>query len=175
MLEKMIKDKIMNHLTEEKVLSSKKHGFVNGRSTVTQLLNYPGRESGWCYIHWFFYQIDISDSFVKVNRVKSEKRKVLSGVLQGSVISPLLFVLYINGLPEAVQAILYLFADNPSENSDKSPWFHWNFWKSLGFHLLQNNINALEEWSKIWLLWFHRKKSHVLTLGKFENIKRSHS
>ena len=40
LLEKMIKDKIMNHLTQEKLLSSNQHGFVNGRSTVTQLLNY---------------------------------------------------------------------------------------------------------------------------------------
>ena len=33
----------MDHLTREKLLSPKQHGFVNGRSTVTQLLNYLDR------------------------------------------------------------------------------------------------------------------------------------
>ena len=42
-LEKFMKNKIMNHLIQEKPLSSKQHGFVNGRSTVTQLLNYLDR------------------------------------------------------------------------------------------------------------------------------------
>ena len=40
--------------------------------------------------------------------------------------------------------------------------------------LLQNDINALEEWSRIWLLRFHPKKCHVLTLGKFDNIRHAH-
>ena len=40
--------------------------------------------------------------------------------------------------------------------------------------LLQNDINALEKWSKTWLLNFHPNKCHVLTLGKFENISNSH-
>ena len=42
-LEKIIKNNIMDHLTREKLLSPKQHGFVNGRSTVTQLLNYLDR------------------------------------------------------------------------------------------------------------------------------------
>ena len=40
--------------------------------------------------------------------------------------------------------------------------------------LLQNDINALEKWSKTWLLNFHPNKCNVLTLGKFENISHSH-
>ena len=40
--------------------------------------------------------------------------------------------------------------------------------------LLQNDINAPEEWSRIWLLRFHPKKCHVLTLGKFNNIRHAH-
>ena len=102
---------------------------------------------------------------MKVNGVKSEKRKVLSGVPQGSVIGPLLFVLYINDLPEVVRAILYLFGDD-------------KLLKAVTSHqdsiLLQNNINVLEEWSRIWLLRFHPKKCHVLTLGKFDNIRHAH-
>ena len=39
---------------------------------------------------------------------------------------------------------------------------------------LQDDINTLEEWSKTWLLNFHPEKCHVMTLGKFENIKHAH-
>ena len=39
-MESLIKDRIMQHLHDKKLLSTKQHGFVNGRSTVTQLLNY---------------------------------------------------------------------------------------------------------------------------------------
>ena len=35
---------------------------------------------------------------------------------------------------------------------------------------LQSDINSLEQWSQKWLLTFHPKNCHVLTLGKFYSI-----
>ena len=35
-------------------------------------------------------------------------------------------------------------------------------------------IDALVEWSKDWLLLLNPEKCHVLTLGKFANIKHAH-
>ena len=40
LLEKIVKCQIMDHLTQEDLLSPSHHGFINRRLTVTQLLNY---------------------------------------------------------------------------------------------------------------------------------------
>ena len=40
LMEKFVKDAVLNHLIENNLLSTKQFGFVRGRSTVTQLLRY---------------------------------------------------------------------------------------------------------------------------------------
>ena len=40
MVETFIREKIMKHLIDENLLSSKQYGFISGRSTTLQLLNY---------------------------------------------------------------------------------------------------------------------------------------
>ena len=50
---------------------------------------------------------------VKVNQSKSNLDNVMSGIPQGSVLGPLLFVLYINDLPDKVISALLIFADHP--------------------------------------------------------------
>ena len=39
---------------------------------------------------------------------------------------------------------------------------------------LQSDINKLEEWSTKWGLDFNSDKCHILTLGKFEDIRHTH-
>ena len=40
LMESFVKDSIMTHMRVENLLSSKQYGFINGRSTTTQLLSY---------------------------------------------------------------------------------------------------------------------------------------
>ena len=102
---------------------------------------------------------------VVVNGCKSEWKNVASGVPQGSVIGPLLFVVYINDLPEVVEAEVYLFADDTKI-----------FCRIVedGISTLQEDLNRLQNWSDTWLLKFHPDKCKVMNLhrGKKTNNRK---
>jgi hypothetical protein len=88
----------------------------------------------------------------------SEWKSVLSGVPQGSVLGPLLFVIFINDLCERLNNTGKLFADDTKVISMiKSQEDNLN---------LQNDINELNKWSNEWLIKFNEKKCKVMHFGK---------
>ena len=102
---------------------------------------------------------------VKVNGEDSFPAPVISGIPQGSVLGPLLFVIYINDLPETLSSDVFLFADDTKIFREIT-----SIQDSTS---LQHDIDLLEQWTKKWLLDFNIKKCHVLTLGKLEHVKHT--
>ena len=64
-------------------------------------------------VEWFQSYLLNRYQFVSVNGVSSEKLCIQSGVPQGSVMGPLLFIIFINNLPQMVQdSVVDIFADD---------------------------------------------------------------
>ena len=99
---------------------------------------------------------------VSVNGVLSDERPVASGVPQGSVLGPLLFLLYINDIADNLETSLLFFADDSKLSKHIST--------QDDIDALQRDLLRLEDWSSKWLLRFHPDKCHVLSLGRFEDI-----
>ena len=53
--------------------------------------------------------------------MKNQNGEVKSGVLQGSVLAPIMFLVYVNDMTEGVSSYLILFADDAKLLRDKKP------------------------------------------------------
>lgn len=95
---------------------------------------------------------------VVINGTKSEEREVTSGIPQGSVLGPLLFVVYINDLPNGLKTEAKIFADDTK--------LYCRSDTDSGAEDLQHDLDKLQEWSDKWLLRFHPDKCCILKIGK---------
>jgi ribonuclease P/MRP protein subunit RPP40 len=94
-----------------------------------------------------------------INGKYSEWRDVPSGIPQGSILGPLLFVIYINDLPECINnSELFLFADDAK------------LYKYIScindFNLLLLNYQSLYDWTDKWSMKLNFNKCKVMSIGR---------
>ena len=81
---------------------------------------------------------------------------VISGVPQGSVIDPVLFLLYINDITDSNNSNIRLFADDSILYREiQTPKDH---------DVLQTDLNKLSEWATKWQMNFNIAKCHLLKI-----------
>ena len=95
----------------------------------------------------------------------AESINVLSGVPQGTVLGPLLFLVYINDITDQVSPGTFcrLFADD---------CLLYRPIHSLEDRLiLQCDLDALQKWTEPWGMWFNPKKCYIMLFRRDESSK----
>ncbi|MCG8078457.1 MAG: reverse transcriptase family protein, partial [Candidatus Thiodiazotropha taylori] len=109
-------------------------------------------------LNWIESFLSHRKQSVLLEGTRSSEADVLSGVPQGTVLGPLLFLAYINDLPESTKhSDARLFAD------DCLLFRHIN--NSQDSALLQQDLSALEKWEDTWQMKFHPVKCQVIRIN----------
>ena len=95
----------------------------------------------------------------------SSSSKVLSGVPQGTVLGPTLFLLYINDLPSYVNSPVRLFADDCVIYREIKTY--------QDVSTLQSDVNGLHRWERDWLMDFNAEKCFVLNITRKRNPSKN--
>ncbi len=86
---------------------------------------------------------------------------VTSGVPQGTVLGPLLFLVYINDLPQSVSSIARLFADDSL--------LYRRIRSALDTTIIQQDLNKLQQWENDWQMSFNPSKCEVIRISRKRN------
>ena len=195
--ESILKDNIMTHLEENRLIKDSQHGFMPGRSCATNLVVFQdklteivdqGKSADIFYLdfakafdkvphkrltqklkkkgihgnvlRWIENWLTDRSQSVKVGSEKSDFCAVESGVPQGSVLGPTLFVVFIDDIDDFTPLIELLtkFADDTKglkiieSPADKDK--------------LQNTLDSLTTWAEQWGMSFNIPKCKIMHVGR---------
>ena len=100
---------------------------------------------------------------VVVDDQTSDEAPVTSGVPQGSVLGPILFLVYINDMPEYIKSSCRLFADDS---------IIYRVIQGLrDCATLQDDLDRLHQWELDWGMLFNPSKCNIMNVSKSPNCK----
>lgn len=112
--------------------------------------------------NWIRAYLTKRTQFVKIDQQTSELTEVTSGVPQGGVLAPILFLIFINDLPQSIGTNIKLFADDCIIYKEiNSPSDHM---------VLSNALLSVSDWCTKWQMTLNVKKSALLRITRRQNI-----
>ena len=129
-------------------------------------------------INWIGSFLSFRSIAVRVDGFLSNLHSINAGVPQGSFISPVLFILFINDLLTSASSSIHSFADdtclsssfsfNPNDHPSTAIQLHRNISASL----LSNDLTVIEKWGKDNLVSFNQSKTkqaviHAIVIKTF--------
>ena len=102
---------------------------------------------------------------------RSADTPVLAGVPQGSVLGPLLFLVFINDLFDVVANNLDVIAD------DSSLWATVDSatTRAAAADSLNADLAAIETWASTWLVTYNQKKTELVTFSRKRDVTAFHA
>ena len=190
--ERIIRNKIVDHLERNHIICKHQHGFRKGRSCLTQLIKHidiilknflNGNDTDSIYLDfskafdkvvhhilinklhsygirgkllsWIKEYLSDRVQTVVINGAHSYPAKVISGVPQGTVLGPILFLVYINDLHQCIHhSLISHFADDTRILKAIST--------SEDVSLLQQDLNETISWSNRNHMILHEDKFELM-------------
>ena len=108
---------------------------------------------------WFIDYLSNRRQRVVFPGVNSKLNEIKAGVPQGSILGPLLFLLYINDIVDNINSNIRLFADDRSlyiivQDPDTAAG------------ILTTDILKISNWAKTWLVTFNPQKTESLLISR---------
>ena len=111
-------------------------------------------------MEWFQSYLFERKQCVTINGQRSTYRTLYAGVPQGSILGPLLFLIFINDITPNILTEIFMFADDTF-------WFETidsNI--DTSFNKLNTDLERLCTWAKQWLVKFNPQKTEYMKISR---------
>ena len=168
-----------HHMTAEQLLrlSEESHTAFKKKQTVTALFLDAEAAFDKCWHNGIKYKmkknLKLPDRIVRLiasflsdrtltvffEGCSSHEVFLEAGTPQGSPLSPLIYIIYVNDYPPSINCSLSQFAD------DTALWIR-SYTKAHGIRNLQKALNELESWCRRWRVKLNGEKSNLIFISR---------
>ena len=109
-------------------------------------------------VAWFRWYLEERRQFVKLGHITSEPKPVRQGVPQGSILGPIIFLLFVNDMPLHLNnSTIDIYGDDTTLSLSAN----WNNITSLT-QALSNDLENIEKWSTENKMYINNEKTKAL-------------
>ena len=118
-------------------------------------------------LDWFRHFITGRKQRVQIRGTFSTWSPVLSGTPQGTILGPILFLVYINDIIDHISSVVKLYADDTKiYRAIKDP--------QTDIPALQSDLNRLNQWASTWQLRFNVEKCESMRITHSKDKHKLH-